>query len=361
MNFAPFFSATPRRLALIPLLLLSHLARGENVFTFHKEENKGISVRVNNKPFATYVVHEANKPYLWPVYGPTGKAMTRAFPMQQTESESAAQRDHPHHRGICFGHESAGDAAWRFPEKTGDSIPTGGGDTWHEKATFEEFLKNPKSAETGARRLQTLGSIRHREYTVMRADASGAVLGSVCEYLDATGKQFLTEERRLTFHADDEVRSIDIDQDFVATEGPVRFEDRKDAGLSIRVPASMAVDSKKGGKIVNSTGLVDGAAWGQSAPWCSYHGPVEGEELGVSFLNHPSSYRFPTRWHVRSYGLFTANPFCGRQFNKELPDATTLLAPGERLKLRHRLIFHRGDAASARIAERYSQYAQEPK
>jgi hypothetical protein len=343
------------------LLTSPPCARAENVYTFHKEDHGGLSVRVNNQPFATYVVHEANKPFLWPVYGPTGKPMTRAYPMQEVDSESKAQRDHPHHRAICFGHESAGNADWRFPEKAGDPPPQGGGDTWHEKATFEEFLKDPKRAETGARRLQTLGSIRHREYTVMRTDASGAVFGTVCEHLDASGRQFLTEERRFTFRADDAVRSIDIDQDFVATEGPVRFEDRKDSGLSIRVPASMAVDSKLGGKIINSDGQVNADAWGKPAPWCSYHGPVEGEELGISFLNHPSSHRFPTRWHVRTYGLFTANPFCGKQFNKELPDATTTLAPGERLKLRHRLIFHRGDAQTARIAERYSQYAQEPK
>jgi hypothetical protein len=336
-------------------------ARAETLFTLHKEENGGISVRVNNKPFASYVVNEANKPFLWPVYGPTGKAMTRAFPMQKNDSESSAQRDHPHHRGIVFGHESAGDADWRFPDGKTDSVPSRGGDTWHEKATFEEFLKDPKRSETGARRLQFLGSIRHREFTVMHADASSAIVGTVCEHLDTAGQRFLTEERRFTFRADDEVRSIDIDQEFIATDGPVRLEDRKDSGLSIRVPASMAVDSKQGGRLFNSVGLTNAAAWGQSAPWCCYHGPVEGEELGISFLNHPSSYRFPTRWHVRTYGLFTANPFCGKQFNKELPDATTTLAGGERLKLRHRLIFHRGGAESARIAERYSQYAQEPK
>lgn len=364
---SPLHMKTPRFYRLLPLAASLFLAafpsqsRAETLFTLHKEDNNGISVRINNKPFATYVVHEANKPFLWPVYGPTGKAMTRAYPMQEIDSETKAQRDHPHHRGICFGHESAGNAEWRFPEGKSAESPTGGGDTWHEKVTFEEFLKDAKRSETGARRLQTLGSIRHREYTVMRADPSGAVVGTVCEHLDSTGKRFMTEERRLTFLADEEVRSIDIDQDFVATEGPVRFEDRKDSGLSIRVPASMAVDSKMGGQITNSAGLINGAAWGQPAPWCSYHGPVEGEDLGISFFNHPSSYRFPTRWHVRTYGLFTANPFCGKQFNKELPDGTTLLEPGQRLRLRHRLVFHRGDAQSAHIAERYSRYAQETK
>ena len=336
------------------------------LFTLHKEmEGAGISVRVDGKPFATYVVNEANKPYLWPVYGPTGKAMTREFPMKEVAFESPNQRDHPHHRGITFGHESAGADSWRFPEKidaaTLEQHVKTGGDSWHEKLTFDEVRKNPKNSETADVRTAMLARIFHREFTVMRADENGAVVGSVCEHLDPSGRRFVTEERRFTFHADEKTRTIDFDQDFVATDGDVRFEDRKDAGLSIRVPASMAVDAKQGGKIINSAGQVNAEAWGKPAPWCDYSGPVEGEHLGVAFLNHPSSHRFPTRWHVRTYGLFTANPFMSRQVDKTFADGTILLKAGERLKLRHRFILHSGDAESASIASLYSKYAQEEK
>jgi hypothetical protein len=34
--------------------------------------------------------------------------MTRAYPMQDVSNEAKEQRDHPHHRGITFGHESIG-------------------------------------------------------------------------------------------------------------------------------------------------------------------------------------------------------------------------------------------------------------
>lgn len=83
----------------------------------------------------------------------------------------------------------------------------------------------------------------------------------------------------------------------------------------------MAVDSKLGGKIINSNGIVDGDARGKPAAWSDYNGPVEGENLGIAMLNHPSSFRAPTRWHVRSYGLFTANPFALNQYDKSLPKA----------------------------------------
>jgi len=36
---------------------------------------------------------------------------------------------------------------------------------------------------------------------------------------------------------------------------------------------------------------------------------IDGKALGICFMNHPASYRFPTDWHVRNYGLFAANAF----------------------------------------------------
>jgi len=350
-------------LSLAALLLGSALSHAADSGLAITKDAHGVTVTVNGKPFASYVIDQANKPYLWPVYGPTGKAMTRAFPMQEIDSESKEQRDHPHHRGIVFGHESSGTSAWSFPEKwdaiTGDEKVTGGGDTWHEKRTFEEFMENPKNALRGKQRLPMVARIKHKEFTEVKVDGDRAVIAEVCEYLDPAGTRYLTEYRRLTFRASGETRSIDFDQDFVATDGPAKFEDRKDAGLSIRVPASMAVDSKQGGRIVNSAGLADKDAWSKPAKWCAYSGPVEGEQLGIAFLNHPSSYRYPTRWHVRTYGLFTANPFAIRDFDKTQPSGTTELKPGERLSLRHRFIFHRGDAQAAKIDDAWTAYANE--
>jgi hypothetical protein len=62
---------------------------------------------------------------------------------------------------------------------------------------------------------------------------------------------------------------------------------------------------------------------------------------------------------VRSYGLFAANPFASAAYDKTLPDGTTVLKSGERLKLRHRFLFHKGDAAAAQIEKAYEAYAKE--
>jgi hypothetical protein len=308
------------------------------------EDAHGVRITVDGKPFASYVIDEVNKPYIWPVYGPTGKAMTRAYPMQDLPSETKAQRDHYHHRGIVFGHESIA-----------------GADTWTEMGTHAGALQDTKKAEGAQKRIDALGSIRHVKFSQVFADSEKALISELCEYLDHSGKRLFSEERRMTFRASADTRSIDIDQDLIATDGDFKVDDRKDAGLSIRVPASMAVDSKEGGTILNSEGVSDTEAWSKSAKWCDYNGPVEGEILGIAFLNHPSSYAHPTRWHVRTYGLFTANPFASRQYNKEAPDCGFTVKSGERLKLRHRLVFHKGDSVAAGVEKLFEAYAKETK
>jgi hypothetical protein len=147
-----------------------------------------------------------------------------------------------------------------------------------------------------------------------------------------------------------------------ATAGPVTFGDTKEGAFGVRVPTTMDVNSKMGGKIVNAEGLMDDAAWGKQSPWVDYFGPVEGETLGVAILNHPSSFRYPTYWHVRTYGLFAANPFGVKDFtkDKEKSGAYTIES-GKTMNLRYRVIFHSGDQAAAKIADRFAEYSKQAK
>lgn len=302
-------------------------------FTVEKTAAGGALVKVDGQVFAEYVVDQANKPYLWPIYGPTGKSMTRSYPMKDVPGE---KQDHPHHRGLNFGHESIG-----------------GFDTWAEKATFGES-KNPKSSE----RMEHLGAIKHREFKELKGGETGVIF-ALSDYVDQTGKVIITEERKMTFKVDGGARIIDVDIDLIASQGTVKVDDKKDSGLSIRVPHSMSVDAKEGGKIINSNGDKDADSWGKRATWCDFNGPVEGEHLGIAMLNHPSSFRHPTPWHARTYGLFTANPFGVSQLKLQAESAAFDLKEGDRVKLRHRFIFHKGDEKEGKIAEAYEAYAKE--
>ena len=117
------------------------------------------------------------------------------------------------------------------------------------------------------------------------------------------------------------------------------------------------MESQGGGKIVNSEGQTDREAWGKQAPWVDYHGPVDGETVGIAIMNHPSSFRYPTYWHVRTYGLFAANPFGLHNFVSRDKDGSHTLQPGESMTLRYRVLLHKGDTEQAQIAEAFKKYA----
>ena len=305
--------------------------------TIEKTPSGGAIVKAGGEFFTEYVVDQANKTYLWPINGPTGTVMTRMYPMKTVEGE---QHDHPHHRGLCFGHENIG-----------------GYDTWAERSTFGE-----KPAAKSSERVKHLGAIKHREITELKSGETG-VLATKADYVDAEGKKIIEEDRKMIFRADKDTRTIDVDITLTATEGDVLVDDKKDSGLSIRVPSEMAVDREKNvkgtGHIINSEGHKDADAWAKRAKWVDYYGTVKGDAVGVAMLNHPSSFRHPTPWHVRTYGLFTANAFGLQSLDKTAESGAFTLKKGESITLRHRFIFHKGDEKAAKIAEAYEAYAKE--
>ncbi|MBL9124011.1 MAG: PmoA family protein [Planctomycetaceae bacterium] len=284
-----------------------------------EEHDDGVKILLDGQLFTNYLKKSGTKPILWPILGPTGAPMTRAFPMERIKGE---KMDHPHHRSLWFTHGSVN-----------------GVDFWLESKTKG-------------------GQEVHREFKKV-AGGPQAVVSAVVDWIAPDGKKVLEDERTYTFRTDGDARMIDFDITLTATEGEVKFGDTKEGTFGVRVPTVMDVESKKGGKIVNSEGLVDAAAWGKPAAWVDYHGPVNDEVVGVAILNHPASFRFPTTWHVRTYGLFAANPFGWHDFTGDsAQDGSHTLAAGEKLTFRYRVVFHKGDEKQGAIAEQFSKYSQ---
>ncbi len=76
------------------------------------------------------------------------------------------------------------------------------------------------------------------------------------------------------------------------------------------------------------------------------------------YFKPSSSYHFPTRWHVRTYGLFAANPFGEKDFPGGKKEASPqILSAGKSLSLKYRVIFHRGDAEAAQVAAAFETYS----
>lgn len=280
--------------------------------------DRGVVIKIGDQLFTEYLTCSGNKPILWPVIGPTGKPMTRSYPLADAPNE---RKDHIHQRSIWFTH--------------GD---VNGVNFWAETP--------------GA------GTIRHREFVTVQSGPQ-ALLVARNDWIGPDGRKVCEDETALTFGVDGETRIIDFDITLKATEGPVKFGDTKEGTMGIRIAETIKVDAKLGGRIVNSDALADKDAWGKRAAWVDYYGPVEGEIVGIACLNHPSSFRFPTYWHVRTYGLFAANPFGVRSFlGDKAADGSHTIPAGEAIVLRYRILLHKGDEKQAKIADLFAKYAE---
>jgi len=301
-----------------------------------EETGFGLTVKYDGELVTNYIVNQANKPYMWPFIGPTGKPMTRAYPMERVDGE---QFDHPHHRSIWFGHQNVG-----------------GFDTWLELRTgTEKNLDDKKLAEFKKK----MGRTIHREFSRLDASDKRALIKTKNDYVGSNGEKLMSDERTIIIRKNRNQVVLDFDITLIAEYGDIEIGDIKDAGVNVRIPSVMALKEGKGGRIINSEGIRDGDTWSKRAAWVDYHGPLEGEHVGIAFFNHPSSFRHPTPWHVRDYGLFTANAFGFNSLDKSREDKSFTLTDGTRLLLKHRIIFHKGDTEKAKIAEAYEKYAKQ--
>ncbi len=312
--------SNPLTLAVFLLSLVLAAAAAAAEVTAERSPG-GVVVKIDGQLFTEYLIRSGNKPILWPVLGPTGKPMTRSYPMGSVQGET---KDHPHQRSLWFTHGDVNGISF-----------------WDQSSKA--------------------GSIVHREF-VKVAGGPAATIVTRNDWLAPDGKKELEDRRVLGFGLVGDARCIDFDITLEATEGPVRFGDTKEGSFGVRVAETLAVDAKLGGKIVNSDGQRDAKAWGKRASWVDYFGPVDHQTVGIAILNHPSSFRYPTYWHVRTYGLYAANPFGDKSFTgRSGDDGSYTLPAGEKLVLRYRLLFHRGDWQQAGIAQLYADYAKEPK
>ena len=287
-----------------------------------ERSDNGAVVKIDGQLFTKYLTRSGNKPILWPIIGPTGKPMTRAYPMENTANEA---KDHPHHRSLWFSHANVNGV---------------------------NFWLEAPAGKPGAR-------IKHIEFLKI-ASGKPALIVTRNAWLAPDGKKVCEDQRTLHFDTDGDARWIDFDINIKATDGPLMFGDTKEGLFGVRVAETLRVDAKLGGQIVNSDHLVgEEAAWGKPAAWVDYHGPLDGQTLGIAIFNHPGSFRFPTCWHVRSYGLFVANPFGLHEFAGGKPDrGAVTLAPGKTLLLRYRVLLHRGDEKAGKVAEAFAAYAK---
>ena len=288
------------------------------------EPGTRVGVQVNGE-LLTHYYYAATyaRPFLHPLIGPYGKSVTRCYPLPGFGGDE--KQDHPHHKSVW--------SAW------GD---LNGTDNWSEEPGH--------------------GRQTHRGFEAME---SGPVYGRIVarnDWVSRDGEKVCEEVREIRIYSlPSALRMIDYTVSFLATEAPLRFGDTKEGGiLSVRVASSM--DVPVGGTITNSFGGRDEAeTWGKRAHWCDYSGPVGGQSVGIAILDHPGNFRHPTYWHVRNYGLMTANPFGVSHFKSDAAqNGSHTVAKGQTFGFRYRLLVHAGGAAEIDIAERYHDFINPP-
>jgi hypothetical protein len=301
-------------------------------------ETNRVRVEIDGKPFTDFVLESGNamKPYLYPLRSATGKIVTRHFPMETVAGEP---KDHPHQRGLWFGHERVN-----------------GLDFWNNEANY-------KSANRGR--------IVVAKITETKSGADAGVVRATLEWLDPKGAKLLEETREMIFRKNPTLRIIDFDIKLTATT-KVTFGDAKDGVFGIRLATPLQEEGAAGhgsdnamaptGKITNAEGQEhEKAVWGKPSDWMDYSGEVEGEKVGITIFDHPANSR-RARWHVRGYGLFAANPFGLKVFpGDKSQDGSLTLEPGGTLHFRYRVIIHPGDAKSAGLAGLWEEYLKQMK
>jgi methane monooxygenase PmoA-like len=227
-----------------------------------------VEITIAGQPFATYVYRDATipRPYFKDVRAPGGIQVTRRHPPKP----GGDLVDHPtFHPGIWL---AFGDVS--------------GADDWRNQAPVrhDRFVQTPQTeGQTGTFTVSQ---------SYLSADKSQVLCTETCRYVIAVMKSGYLLASQSTFQSDQ--------HDFT-------FGDQEEMGLGIRMATPLAV--LNGGQLTNSRGQInESQVWGKTADWCDYSGTVDGQFVGVTVMPDPRNFR-PCWFHVRDYGLLTANPF----------------------------------------------------
>ena len=281
------------------------------------EDAQTASFMIGDELFTRYNFNfdEFVRPNCYPVMGPGGHEMTEY-----------AVTDHPHHKSmyVALG-EVNGEDNWSEGE----------GHAYTQCQSVEVLSEGPVYAEILA----------------------------INDWLDSK-KNKLMEEWTLirVYNMPETGRMIDWDITLVASEKGIHIGDTKEAGtLSVRMLTEL---HEKGGTglITNAHGGVTEAEnWGKPSQWVDYSGELNGQKLGLAIFDSPHNFRHPTTWHVRSYGLFTANCWGYSDFTGDKSKRGDHVMPhGDTLNFVYRVYVHAGDVEESNVRGKYLDFSFPP-
>lgn len=284
--------------------------------SFHANDADHLEVRIGEDVFA--VMNHGknwNKPFLFPVHAPDGTNILRTIiPTEKEQGSSKDGTDHFHHKGVWVSVDSVNDEKLNF---------------WHEKAKIVCDKVEHSTNDDHSGRLTIHNTWMQDDKPLLKETTTATFYPS----------------RLVTYHI--ELAAIDKD---------VTVYDTKEGFFAVRIAHTMR--EMQGGHIVNADGLKgEKECWGKPSPWVDYYGQVGDATCGVALMDHPTNFR-KSRYHVRSYGLFSISPFGPHAYsNKTEPESPVTISAGkEPLKLTYAMFVHNGDAESGKVADAYQQF-----
>ena len=331
-------TGNPRRVAPISsaalLLCFLLIAGSVNAGSVKADRSQNqIAISIDGQPFTAYYFGpETAKPYLMPLRTASGMIVTRGFPVVNDVSagDPKGPSFEPHQRPLYFGH--------------GD---IDGLDFWQEPV-FDKYYTDHGNQAYGHMVLKAIDP-------VVASDDSATIHARFT--LNGPDNRPIGEETQsFTFRGDRRTRTIDCEFVLHATNGPLDLGDTKEGTFAIRLAPELSAPL---GRMTNSNGAVgEKAIWGKAADWVNYSGSIGGKPVGVAIFDSPKSFRHPTTWHARAYGLFAANPFGTREFSGDpAKDGSWALPEGKSLTFRYRVVIHEGPFEASDLGEAYRQYA----
>tara|TARA_R110002096_G_scaffold206192_10_gene392384 strand:- start:645 stop:1646 length:1002 start_codon:yes stop_codon:yes gene_type:complete len=212
------------------------------------------------------------RPFFYPFKGPSGASLTRM-------GHPGAQ-NHDHHRSIWFAHNDLN-----------------GVNFWSDSTTAK---------------------IRQKMWLSYHDGDEEAIMASLLGWFDGEGVEVMEQELVTSLRVVDEgEHALEIQ----ITLRPAKEAKTVELGktnfgfLAVRVAKSISEYFGEG-LLTNSEGQIHEAEiFGNPARWMDYSGPVAigtGSDRktvveGITYFDHPSNPRYPTKWHVRQDGWMGAS------------------------------------------------------
>lgn len=254
----------------------------------------------------------ARRPYVYPLYTPSGYAVT-----------SEAPADHPHHQSV-----------WIAADHVHAQVPASEGRS--EAYTYNFYLDETFQGRAAGRLRETALDCACRgddAFVAQSVDWRGPP-----EWAAPDGRTILRETRRHAVRVVPRATLVVVRSTLGAAQWTVCIGPTRHAYANLRVAESM--QALHGGRITDETGASVAGTQTPRAAWIDYAGPVGGGRVaGVALV--PLTEVPEPWWFVADWGVVTWNP---------LRSAPCTVAPGAPLDLAFAVVAHDGAADAAAMA-----------